>query len=201
MANGSRASKARVHKAGAKFTSLQKVSKVVRQALAGGATVEIDGLGSFRKNGDGYRFHASGLPRIFVAYVHEDGVAAGRIFDALLKAGFDPWMDVRKLLPGQNWPRAIRNAMETSDLMVCCFSRNSTHKRGGFQAEIRYAIEGAKRMPLDEVFLVPVRLDDCPMPVEVSRDSHYVNLFPDWNAGIERLVEAIRYQSRPRRAA
>ena len=45
------------------------------------------------------------------------------------------------MLPGQNWARAIRNAMETSDFVVCCFSQNSIHKRGGFQAEIRYALD------------------------------------------------------------
>jgi hypothetical protein len=30
-------------------------------------------------------------------------------------ARFNAWMDVRKLLPGQNWPRAIESAGENSD--------------------------------------------------------------------------------------
>jgi hypothetical protein len=153
-----------------KYASVEKVASIVREALGRGATVEIDGLGSFRKIGKGYRFHACDLPRVFVAYAHEDGAMASRIFDALLQAGFDPWMDERKLLPGQNWARAIRNALETADFVVCCFSRESIHKRGGFQAEIRYALESARRMPLDEVFLMPVRLDECPIPVEVARE-------------------------------
>jgi hypothetical protein len=183
------------------FASIEKVAGIVRDALGRGATVEIDGLGSFRKIGRGYRFHATDLPRVFVAYVHEDAEPAGRIYDALVQAGFDPWMDERKLLPGQNWARAIRNALETSDFVVCCFSQYSIHKRGGFQAEIRYALESARAMPLDEVFLLPVRLDDCPVPSDVAKEMQYVNLFPDWEAGIGRLLEAIRQQSRRPRAA
>ena len=183
------------------FASIEKVARIVREALSRGATVDIDGLGSFRKTGKGYSFQASNLPRVFVAYAHEDSVEAGRIFDALLRAGLDPWIDQRKLLPGQNWHRAIRNALETSDFVVCCFSQNSFHKRGGFQAEIRYALESARRLPLDEVFLLPIRLDACPIPVDVAREMHYVDLFPNWEDGIDRLLEVIRRQSRRPRAA
>ena len=184
-----------------RFSSIDKVSNVVRKALSRGATVEIDGLGSFRKIGRSYRFQPRDLPRVFVAYVHEDAVKAGRIFDTLLSAGFDPWMDRRKLLPGQNWARAIQNAMETSDFAVCCFSHNSIRKRSGFQSEIRYALECARRMPLEEVFLLPVRLDECPVPWGVAREMQYVDLFPDWDSGIGRVVEAIRRQVRRPRAA
>jgi hypothetical protein len=179
-----------------RYASIDKVANVVREALSRGATVEIDGLGSFRKIGRRYRFQPRDLPRVFVAYVHEDGDKAGRIFDTLLSAEFDPWMDERKLLPGQNWARAIQNAMETSDFAVCCFSHNSIRKRSGFQAEIRYAMECARRLPLDQIFLLPVRLDACPVPFDVSREMQYVDLFPDWDAGIGRVVEAIRQQVR-----
>ena len=183
------------------YSSIEKVARVVRDALGRGAMVEIDGLGSFCKTGRGYRFRPWNLPRVFVAYVKEDEEGAGRIFDALVAAGFDPWMDRRKLLPGQNWARAIRNAMETSDFAVGCFSHSAIRKRGGFQAEIRYALECARRLPLDEAFLLPVRLDECPVPLDVAREMQYVDLFPDWDAGIRRLVEAIRSQTRHRTVA
>ena len=184
-----------------RYSSIDKVSRVVCDALSRGAAVEIDGLGSFRKIGKGYRFEASGRPRIFIAYVEEDSSKACRIFDELQTAGFDPWLDKRKLLPGQNWARAIRNALETSDFVLCCFSHNSLHKRGGFQAEIRYALECAQRLPIDELFLLPVRLEECPVPVEIAREMQYVDLFPAWEYGIRRLVEAVRQQMRRPKAA
>jgi hypothetical protein len=185
----------------AKYASVTRISAIVRDALSRGATVEIDGLGSFCKNGRGYTFQPHNLPRIFVAYAHEDVDDAVQIFHSLVQAGFDPWMDRFKLLPGQNGARAIQNAMETSDFAVCCFSQNSIHKRGGFQSEIRYALECAQRLPLDEIFMLPVRLDPCPVPVEVAREVQYVDLFPDWDAGMKRLYAAIRHQLKRPRAA
>lgn len=182
-------------------TSLENISNIVLEALGRGATVDIDGLGSFRKNGNGYRFHPHDLPRIFIAYAHEDTAGATRIYRSLSRAGFDPWMDRFKLLPGQNADRAIQNAMETSDFAVCCFSQNSIYKRGGFQAEVRYALECARRLPLHEIFLLPVRLDACRVPLEVAHETQYVDLFQDWEAGIGRLVEAIRHQLKQPRAA
>lgn len=172
------------------------MAAAIRDALARGAMVEIDGLGSFRKNGDTYQFRSNPLARVFVAYAHEDAAKAGRIYAALEAAGFDPWMDERKLLPGQNWGRAIRNALETSDFVVCCFSHNSAQKRGGFQTELRYALDATRRLPLDEVFLLPVRLDNCVVPADVAREMQYVDLFPDWHLGMRHLFAAIRHQQR-----
>ena len=92
---------------------------------------------------------------MFLAYVTEDAIGAGRLYDALEAEGFSVWMDVRKLLPGQNWPRAIESAIETSDYFVACFSSASVNKKGGFQAEVRYSLDCARRMPLHDIFVTP----------------------------------------------
>ena len=70
---------------------------------------------------------------------------------------------------------------------MACFSRNSVSKKGGFQAEIRYALECARRVPLDEIFMIPVRLDDCPVPARIQKELQYIDLFPDWARGLRRL--------------
>jgi hypothetical protein len=129
---------------------------------------------------------------VFLAYVTEDADAAARLCDALESGGFSVWMDVRKLLPGQNWPRAIENAIETSDFFVPCFSTSSVNKRGGFQAEVRYALDCARRTPLDDIFIAPVRLDDCRVPRSIQRELQYVDLFPDWQRGVRRLAQILR---------
>ena len=51
-------------------------------------------------------------------------------------------------------------------------------------------------MPLEEVYFLPVRLEECAVPPRIKREFQYVDLFPDWDAGIERLAETIREQSR-----
>ena len=121
------------------------------------------------------------------------------IYLAFEHAGFSPWMDSKKLLPGQNWARALEAAIETSDFCVPCFSSRSVARRGGFQAEIRYALDCARRVPLDEIFLVPVRLDACRVPRSIQREWQYVDLFPDWACGVARVVSAIRAEWELRR--
>jgi hypothetical protein len=155
--------------------------------------VEIDGLGTFYSDARlGFPFRATGPPQIFLAYVKEDETQVARLYSVLEAAGFSPWIDVRKLLPGQNWPRAIQQAIETSDFFLACFSSHSVRKRGGFQAEIRYALDCARQVPLDQIFLVPVRHDACEVPRAVQAEFQWVDLFPDWSRGIAVLTAMIR---------
>jgi len=173
--------------------SAEQVAQVVMHGLAAGQPVEIDGLGVFYPDAERvFRFEPAGGPRVFVAYVEEDRPYALRLYDALEAAGFAPWMDVRKLLPGQNWPRAIEGAIEAADFFIACFSENSVRKKGGFQAEIRYALDCARQVPLDEIFIVPVRLDGCRVPRAIQKEYQYVDLFPDWSRGLRRLLTMMR---------
>jgi hypothetical protein len=172
---------------------VEQVANVVIAGLAAGKPVEIDGLGVFYPDdAKGFRFEPRRLPQVFIAYVTEDATAVGWLYEALENAGFSPWMDVRKLLPGQNWPRAIENAIETSDFFVACFSRNSVDKKGCFQAEVRYGLDCARRMPLDEIYMAPVRFDECRIPRSIQRELQYIDLFPDWHRGIRRLTHMMR---------
>ena len=130
----------------------QQVARIVLRGVLAGQTVEIDGLGVFHPDAErGFRFEPRALPQVFIAYCKEDEELASRLFGALEGAGFNPWMDVRKLLAGQNWPRAIETAIESSDFFVACFSGRSVRKKGGFQSEIRYALDCARQVPLDEI--------------------------------------------------
>ena len=177
----------------AEYSALEQLAQVVIRGLATGNAVEIDGLGSFLPDAvNGFRFEPRRLPQVFVAYVKEDALQAERLCGALEAAGFSPWMDARKLLPGQNWPRAIETAIEASDFFVACYSGNSVRKKGGFQAEIRYALDCARQIPLDEIFILPVRLNHCPVPRSIQRELQYVDLFPDWGRGMRRLVAVMR---------
>ncbi|MCX6625603.1 MAG: TIR domain-containing protein [Acidobacteria bacterium] len=94
-------------------SSTGQLADVLRQCLREGASVEIDGLGKFRPTVDGgFEFLPAFRPKVFIAYAEEDHDAAAEIFDHLTLHDFDPWLDTRRLLPGQNWPRAIEQAIE-----------------------------------------------------------------------------------------
>jgi hypothetical protein len=178
-----------------KPSSVEQVAQIVIRFLKAGKVVEIDGLGSFVPDDtQGFRFEPLRLPQVFIAYVREDALLAQRLYDSLEAVGFSPWMDKRKLVAGQNWPRAIEQAIESSDFVLACYSANSVNKKGGFQAEIRYALDCARQIPLDEIFIVPVRLSPCRLPRPIERELHYVDLFPDWVEGVTRLVGMLRSQ-------
>jgi hypothetical protein len=174
----------------------RRVVRIVKRALERGARVEIDGFGTFVPGHDRrFRFVAQTNPRVFIAYVDEDVRTAKKIYQAMQDHGFRPWLDKKKLMPGQNWPRAIETAIQTSDFFVACFSRRSTSKRGSFHSELRYALLCAEKIPLDEIFFIPLRLDDCRVPNRIATRVQYVDLFPDWDAGLHRVLAAMKKQA------
>jgi hypothetical protein len=168
------------------------VGKAIRQCLSDGADVELDGLGVFRRARDGVEFVPASGPRVFIAYVNEDYALAARLYSDFLAAGFNPWLDRKKLLPGQDWRRCIERAMDTCDFFVACFSPRSVRKRGQFPYEVRYALRCAERMPLDDVFVLPVRFGPCDIPSRIVWQTQYADLLPDWDAGMAKLIQAIR---------
>lgn len=178
----------------------RRIAIMLREALERGGSVEIDGLGTLWPGGKhGFRFVPQTKPRVFIAYVEEDLSFAKKLYRAFEESGFRPWLDKKRLMPGQNWPRAIETAIQTSDFFVPCFSRRATTKRGSFHSELRYALFCAAKVPLDEIFLIPLRLDDCIVPPRISKQIQYMDLFPDWNAGLGRLIAIMKAQDESRK--
>lgn len=173
--------------------TIRQLTVLLRRLLETEGIVNVEGLGVFqRQPGGELQFTPQASPRVFIAYVQEDLALAARLSRELRAMGCDPWLDREKLVPGQNWPRAIELAIEVSDFFVPLFSRRSVIKRSQFQSELRYALDCARRVPLDEPFVIPVRLDDCRVPNQVANVIQYVDLFPDWERGMADLAAAMR---------
>jgi hypothetical protein len=188
------------HPASCEVISTGRVARIVREALSQGTAVEIDGLGVFQPRDCGrVEFLAFNQPRAFIGYVEEDYASALRLYDHLAAHGFQPWLDRKKLLPGQNWPNAIQRAIEISDFVVFLFSRAAESKRGGFQTELRHALECVRRIPLDQVYIIPARLEPCAIPPRISNEIQHVDLFPDWEKGVLRILAAMERQLRRKR--
>jgi hypothetical protein len=166
---------------------------LVDRCLREGASIEIDGMGSFQLNEEErVVFEPNSRGRVFLAYAIEDRIVVRKLYAALQRAGFEPWMDEEKLLPGQNWPRAIDRAIDLADFFVGCFSHRSTLKRGHFQRELGYALDVAASIPAEEIFFIPVRLDACHLPRQIVTTVQYVDLFPDWDRGVRMLIKSLR---------
>ncbi len=181
--------------------SKRTLLKLIERCLREESEIDIEGFGSFQLDAENcVTFEPSKRIRVFLAYADEDRTQVKKLYAELQKAGFEPWMDQEKLVPGQNWPRAIERAIELSDFFLGCFSRKSAGKRGHFQCELRYALDLAGRVPLEDIFLVPLRLDDCEVPGQIARKTQYVDLFPDWQVGVTKLTNMMRRQVILRRA-
>ena len=130
-----------------------------------------------------------GTAQIFLSYAREDKEEIESLYQKLSDAGFKPWVDTKDILPGEQWKSSIQRALQRSDFFLACLSKNSVNKRGWIQKEIKEALDIWQGMLDSDIYLVPVRLEDCDAPDRL-RDFQWVNLFEE--DGWTRLVEAIQ---------
>ncbi|MEO1255002.1 MAG: GUN4 domain-containing protein [Bacteroidota bacterium] len=134
--------------------------------------------------------------RIFLAHASEDKAAVIELYNHFKENGFQPWLDKVDLLPGQNWQAEISKAIKNSHVFIACLSQNSVQKRGYIQREFRMALNAMADQPPGQIYLIPVRLDDCQIPklrqeeYGISlRDYQWVDLFEP--SGYEHLLRGI----------
>ena len=133
------------------------------------------------------------MRRTFISYAHDppDREVALRLYDDLARAGHFPWLDEKDLLPGEDWPRRVEKEIRECKLFLALLSQDSLSRRGFAQKELRVALDVLDQVPVDERFLIPVRLDACEPRDETLRRLHRLDLFPDYAAGLERLLRSL----------
>ena len=129
--------------------------------------------------------------RVFLLYARGDQDAVHRLYNRLGKDGANAWMDLEKLLPGQDWEYEIRKAIHHSDMVIVCLSKQFI-KQGGYRhEELRIALEKANSVPNGEIFIIPARLEMCDTP-EPLRRWQRVDLFEA--DGYKNLMSALKKQ-------
>ncbi len=129
-------------------------------------------------------------PRVFISYAHEDRHAAYSLYQKLVDAGFNPWIDIRHIMAGEIWELAIQRALQETDFFLMCLSMNSIDKTGYVQKEFKLALNVWFEKLANEIYLIPVRLEPCYIPEELA-GIQYVDLFEDH--GWEQLVQSLRF--------
>lgn len=103
--------------------------------------------------------------RVFLCHSSNDKPAVRELYQKLrAEPWLDPWLDEKKLLPGQDWRMNIEEAIESSDVVIIFLSSTSLTKEGFVQKELHYAQEVALEKPDGVIFLIPIRLNDCAVP-------------------------------------
>jgi hypothetical protein len=130
--------------------------------------------------------------KIFLCHSSGDKPEVKKIHQALLQCGSDPWLDSEKLLPGQDWNLEINKALDNSDVILLCLSKESVNKEGYVQKEIRIALDRALEMPDGRIFLIPARLEECDLPYKI-RTYQWVDLFAA--DGMDKLIKSLNVRA------
>ncbi|MCP4286412.1 MAG: TIR domain-containing protein, partial [Gammaproteobacteria bacterium] len=137
-------------------------------------------------------------PLVFICYAREDYAIAERLYHDLERAGAAPWLDQKKLVPGQNWKVEIRRAIEHSTYVLVVLSTNSVSKRGYVQKELKKALDLLDEFPSSTIYLIPARIEECEPIDERLQDIHWVNLFSDYKEGLRQILGVLLPDSTPR---
>ena len=141
---------------------------------------------------------------IFLSYASPDRERVVEFSDYLAHHGLNVWIDKRRLKGGQNWDFEIKRALQKAAVIVIFLSSNSVDRRGYAQREIKIALDQARDKLIDDIYLIPVMLEESvPIPVELERihiiqaneADHKIALVDAINSQLERLgVETARLQ-------
>jgi CheY-like chemotaxis protein len=130
--------------------------------------------------------------RVFLCHSSADKATVRKLYRRLTGTGFvDPWLDEKKIVAGQDWDLEIRRAVEKSDAILVCLSKNAITKVGYVQKEIKQALDVADQQPEGTTFLIPVRLELCEPPDRLRR-WQWVDLFQP--SGFKQLVRALEFR-------
>lgn len=94
--------------------------------------------------------------RVFLSYAHEDLKISQKIEQTLRKKEIPVWRDQQSLYGGQQWPKAIGEAISSSDFFILVWSRHSAFSHfEKFEWNTAVALEKT---------IIPCLLDDTPLP-------------------------------------
>ncbi|MCP4343977.1 MAG: TIR domain-containing protein [Desulfobacterales bacterium] len=129
--------------------------------------------------------------KVFISYAREDIITAKKLYHDLKKVGADPWMDTTDLLGGQRWQATIRDAIKDSSYFLALLSENSVSKKGFIQKELKLALDELSNYPPDEIYIVPVRLDDSEPKHNELKELHRIDIFPSYGDGLKEIYRVI----------
>jgi hypothetical protein len=152
-------------------------------------------------------------PFIFLSYAREDKEQVDQVYMKLKQAGLDPWMDSppapyknEGIPPGIQWELFIRDRIRAASQVLVFFSKTSVDQPGFRHKELRIILSRMAERPLHKIRLIPVLLDDCPVPrfqvdtlsfdqfqwCELRRDKDCAGDGDSQGDGVQRLIEYLK---------
>ena len=113
----------------------------------------------------------------FISYSKLDTTHV-REFAARLKSEgwIDPWFDEEDILPGQVWQDRVTHGVSNSHAVIILLSSAGVLSEGYFHKEVKLALDTAAEKPEGTIFIIPIRLDECGVPMMLQK-YQYVDYF------------------------
>ena len=146
--------------------------------------------------------HAREMKHVFISYCHENKDVVDKLCHALSLKGVSVWIDRNNIKPGMPWKQAIQQAIHHGDFFIACFSKEYNARDKTFmEKELSIAIEKLQQKPVDRIWFIPVKLNECEIPDinigegETLQSLQYVNLYKDWETGIQQILNIMPSKS------
>ena len=132
----------------------------------------------------------SNPPQIFISYSHKDSIKVKKLYNDLKSRGHNLWIDYINLTPGA-WKPQILRAIAQSKYFLLCLSNSviqkTTDGHGFVDTEVQTAFQIALNQDERNFQIVSARLEDCPRGDNRISMNHQIDLFPDWDSGVDEL--------------
>jgi hypothetical protein len=122
----------------------------------------------------------------FFSYARSDSEFALRLAKDLRSAGVQLWLDQLDIVGGQQWDRAVEEALHRCGGMIVVLTPEAVRSRNVMD-EVSFALE-------EEKLVVPIMLRSCQIPFRLRR-VHRVNFTMSYDDAVRELRRALQRPS------
>jgi hypothetical protein len=98
--------------------------------------------------------------QVFISYERSDGTVAKRLFEALPRDRFEPWLDTDFLRAGEEWNQELEDKIRDSDYFLVLNSSNLAAKKVGYvNKELSIALDMQKYRQRGTGFVIPLQVE------------------------------------------
>lgn len=123
--------------------------------------------------------------KVFISYSHKDLRLARQLAADLTSCGVEVWLDEHQIKVGDSILMRISQALQDAHYVILLMSKTSIESPWVQREWLPILMS---EIEAREIILLPVRLDDCRMPV-IIRDKHYADMRESYWRGLSEIVD------------
>ncbi len=131
--------------------------------------------------------------KVFISCSGKDILIANQIYTDLQQKGLIPWVVHKDIDAGEKIEFAVRREIKDSDYFIALLSSSSVNERGMFQKELRMAFDILDELHDSDIFVIPVRLEECNPANEKLDELYIIDLHKNgYNSGLEKIIQVLQ---------